>query len=146
MTKANPSIQIRSTKPKPLLTMITPGRRAYGEEWSKVTVTPNPDTGGYDVEREDTPAPAGNTPIIVPALGEMSIEMADYLLEYKRKDQEYRVSQGLPIRTTWTHEEINNIWHDWCEFKAKTLAGKTQSGPGGWAQRERVARRNNVRR
>lgn|SRR3990167_6591409 len=131
---------------KPILTMLTPGRRALGEAWSKVKIFANPDTGHYDVEREDSPAPADNTAIIVPQMGEMSVEMADYILEYKRKDQEYRVHHGNPIRTTWTFDEINQLWLDWCDFKKRHYKGQSVSGPGGWTQRERINRPSNIRR
>lgn len=140
------SIRLKRGKRKPVMSMITPGRRALGENWSKVTVFANPDTGAYDVEREDTPAPADNTAILVPMMGEMSLEMADYILEYKRKDQEYRVRHGNPIRTTWTFQEINQLWQDWCEFKRKHYEGQSISGPGGWSQRERINRPDNIRR
>lgn len=125
-------------KKNPIMTMIVPGRRSLGESWSKVTVTPNPDTGKYDVEREDTTAPANNTAIFVPALGNLSVEAADYILEYKRKDQEYRKARKLPARERWTHEDINKMFHEWIDFKSRHLQGKTVSGPGGWTQRERI--------
>ena len=128
-------------KGKPVMTMLTPGRRALGEKWSKVRVFADPDAGGYTVEREDSPAPADNTPILVPQMGEVSVEMADYILEYKRQDQEYRVRRGNPIRKTWTHKEINQLWFDWCEFKKKHYLGQSVSGPGGWTQRDRINRR-----
>lgn len=124
-------------KQNPLMTMIVPGQRAKGESWLKVTVTPNPDTGKYDVKREETSAPACNTAIFVPALGNLSWEAVDYILEYKRKDQEYRKAHKLPLRQNWSYEDINKMFHDWIEFKKRHLEGKTVSGPGGWTQRER---------
>ena len=122
---------------KPLMHMLIPGRRALGETWSKVTITPTPE-GKYDVKREDTSAPADNTAIFVPALGNLSIEAADYILEKKRKDQEYRKSNNLPVKRGWTQDEISALFHDWLRFKTKAFKGQTVSGPGGTTQREKV--------
>ena len=119
--------------------MLVPGRRALGEDWSKVTIYAD-DNGEYRTVREDTTAPAENCAIFVPAMGNMSYEAVDYLLEYKRKDQEYRKTHNLPIKKGWTKAEIEQLFYDWCEFKAKALAGKTVSGPHLWAQRERIQR------
>ena len=127
-------------KKKPIMTMITPGRRALGEQWSKVTVVANPDTDRIEVEKEETPAPADNTAIFVPALGNLSIEAADYILEYKRKDQEYRKAHNLPIKRGWTQTEITELFQEWMRIKIKWFKGQSVSGPGGWTQREKVSR------
>lgn len=119
------------------MSMIVPGRRALGEDWSKVSVYANADTGGYDVEREDTPAPAENVAIFVPGMGNLSYEAVDYLLEYKRKDQEYRKSHNLPIKRGFSYEEINKLFHDWIELKIKRFKGQTHSGPTATYQREK---------
>ncbi len=120
------------------MSMIVPGRRSLGEDWSKVSIFANPDTGGYDVEREDTPAPAEKCAIFVPAMGNLSWEAVDYLLEFKRKDQEYRKTHNLPIKRGWTYDEINNLFHDWVEMKLRNFKGQTVSGPGGTNQREKI--------
>ena len=116
--------------------MITPGRRSLGEDWSKVSIFITPE-GHYEVEREDTTAPADNAAIIVPAMGNLSIEAADYILERKKKDQEYRKSHNLPIRRGYSAKEINQLWQDWMELKKKRFKGQTQSGPAQTFQRER---------
>ena len=123
-------------KRNPVMSMIIPGRRALGEEWSKVSIYPN-ENGGYDVEREDTPAPAENVAIFVPAMGSMSYEAVDFLLEYKRKDQEYRMAHGQPIKRGWSYEEVNKLFQDWIELKAKRFKGQTQSGPTQTFQRSK---------
>ena len=120
----------------PIVTMITPGRRSLGEDWSKVSIYVTPE-GHYEVEREDTAAPADNCAIIVPAMGNLSIEAADYILERKRKDQEYRKSHKQPIRKGWSKQEVNQLWQDWMELKQKRFKGQTQSGPKQTFQRER---------
>lgn len=123
------------SKLNPVVSMILPGRRSLGEDWSKVHIFANPDTGGYDVEREDTTAPADNCMIFVPALGNLSYEAVDYILEYKRKDQEYRKAHNLPIRRGVSQAEISKLFHDWIELKLKRFRRQTFSGPSGWAQR-----------
>lgn len=128
-------------KQNPVMTMIVQGRRALGEDWNKVTVTPNVETGQYDIEREPTAAPPDNTAIFVPALGNLSIEAADYILEYKRKDQEYRRSNNLPVKRGWSEAEITRMFHEWLEFKKKMFKGQTQSGPKQTFQREKVRSR-----
>lgn len=134
------TIRIKKSKPmSPIISMITPGRRALGEKWSKVTVTPTPE-GGYDLHREDTPAPADNTPIFVPALNNLSAEMTDYILESQRKEAEYRARNPKRIRAEDDSARINRLWFDYMEWKQKMFKGQTVSGPGGTNQRERFTR------
>ena len=116
--------------------MVIPGRRALGEDWSKVSIYAN-ENGGYDVEREDATAPAENVAIFVPGMGNMSYEAVDYLLEYKKKDQEYRKAHNQPIKRGWTYDEINKLFHDWIELKLKRFKGQTHSGPTATYQREK---------
>src|SRR3990172_7398499 len=126
-------------KKNPVMSMIVPGRRALGEDWRKISVFPEED-GSYSLENEATTAPADNTPIFVPALGNLSYEAVDYILEYKRKDQEYRKMRGLPVKRGWNYQEINQIFYDWMEFKLKAASGQTVSGPALTVQREKVRR------
>lgn len=139
MTNTSPNVVVKKTPSKPVMSMIIPGRRAFGEKWSKVTV--GVDADGYTVEREDTEAPARKTPIFVPALGNISIEMTDYILEKTRHDQKYRVGKPRPSQQEIS-ERLNKMWLDWIEQKLRHFQGKTVSGPGGWTQRERGADRH----
>lgn len=120
-----------------IMHMLVPGRRAFGEGWSKVSIYANPETGSYDTEREDATAPAEDCAIFIPAMGNESVEAADYLLEYKKKDQEYRKAHNLPIKRGYSYEEINKLWQDWMELKIKRFKGQTQSGPAATFQREK---------
>lgn len=139
MTKANPGIHIKKGKKQnPVMTMIVPGRRSLGEDWSKVTVTPDADTGSYEVEREDTAAPPLGVPIFVPALGNVSLEMADYILERHRKEQEYKKNDPRRQHSPTLEAQIKQYWLDYIEQKLKAFKGITVSGPGGWTQRERT--------
>lgn len=124
----------------PVISLITPGRRAIGEKWSKVNIFADDSTGGYKVKREDTPAPAGNRPIVVPGLGNISIEMADFILEKQRHDQEEQVKEGRFDHSVDMENRIKQLWMEYMEWKVKMLEGKTVSGPYSWSQRERVNR------
>lgn len=124
----------------PVVSLITPGRRAIGEDWSKVNVFADDNTGGYRVEREDTPAPAGLRPIVVPGLGNISIEMADFILEKQRQTQEEQVKEGRFDHSVDMETKIKQLWMEYMEWKVKMLEGKTVSGPYSWSQRERVNR------
>ena len=121
-------------KQNPVMTMIIPGRRALGENWSKVNITID-ENGHYGVEREDTPAPATNVPIFVPGMGNISAEMADYILEWHRKEAEYKAKNPSRPRAETQTEQINRMWFDYLEWKKKMLRHQTFSGPAGWAQR-----------
>ena len=120
----------------PIMSMIVPGRRAMGEDWSKVTIRPDPDTGKYLVEREDTPAPADRTPIFVPGLGNVSVEMADFILQSQVELAKDRAKQ--PKRSeAEAKAEVNRLWQEYCEQKTRWFRGRTTVGPGGMHQRER---------
>src|SRR3990167_10497286 len=107
-------------KPNPLMTMVVPGRRAMGEQWSKVNIYPDPDTGAYIVEREDSAAPADQCPIFVPGMGNISLEMADFILDRSRDEAQTRAKQ--PKRDL--KAELNAAWQDFCEQKLRWDKGK----------------------
>ena len=120
---------------KPIMHMVVPGRRAFGEEWRKVTVAVENDKITV-TDNEATEAPPSNQPIFVPGLGNLSMEMADYILEQARHEQKYDVAKPKPSQEE-VHKEINRMWLDWIEQKLRWFKGQTVSGPGGWTQRER---------
>lgn len=118
-----------ANKQNPVATFITPGRRALGEAWRKVTIYPDPDTGKYIIDNEATEAPADNKAIIIPGMGNISIEMADYFLEWQRDKAKERAKR-LPTETDMrdTAQELNEAWHDYIEQKLRTFQGKTTIG------------------
>ena len=124
------------SKQNPVMTMIVPGRRAMGEDWSKVVIRPDPDTGTYLVEREATPAPADRSPIFVPGLGNISTEMADFILERSRDESSARAKRPRQSAAE-VKAEINRVWQDYCEQKLRGFQGRTTVGPAGMHQRER---------
>ncbi len=121
---------------KPVMSMITKGRRAYGEKWRKISITPNADTGKYDIDSTPTEAPADNKPIFVPGLGNISTEMADFMLERSRNDAIERAKKPKQSeKEVW--DEVNSAWHDFVAHKLKRLKGESQFGPSGNFQRDR---------
>lgn len=128
------AIHMKKSAPKPVMHMIVRGRRALGEEWRKVTIA-HDDDRVFVSENEATEKPVDDNPIFVPAMGNVSIEMADYILEYQRKEAEVRAKRGLP---DWlpTEAEINRMWQDYAEQRLRLFRGQTTIGPGGMSQRE----------
>lgn len=124
----------------PIVTLITPGRRALGESWSKVSVSWSPDERAYLLEREDHEAPADGRPIVVPSLGNASPDMINYILGYQMKEAEYREAEqqkSREQRRRETFEKVNRMWQDYMEDKLRWLKGQTTIGAGGFNQRER---------
>ena len=140
MTKADPHVQIAKGAPSnPIASLITPGRRALGEDWSKVHIGWDDDAGEYTVDREDTPAPADGKPIFVPALGNLSWEAVDFILEEQRKEAEYRKARGKQgMSDAELNVLLNRMWQDFVAIKLKHFRGESTVGAGGLFQRERV--------
>ena len=138
--------QINRAAPKqaPVMTMITHGRRSLGEAWRKINIYPDPDTGTYIIDNQPTEAPADNLPIFVPGMGNVSVEMADFILERSRHEAETRAKR--PRRSeaeVW--QEINEAWQDYMQQKLAWSKGRTTIGPGGAMQRERSPDRHGKR-
>lgn len=129
------NFKVKKAAPKPVMHMIVRGRRAYGEEWRKVTIS-HDDNDVFVAENEATEKPADENPIFVPAMGELSMDMADYLLEEQRKRSEDRAKRGLAEGLP-TDEEINRMWQDYAEQRLRLFKGQTTLGPGGMSQREK---------
>ena len=124
----------------PVMTMITHGRRSLGESWRKIVIRPTPE-GSYEIENEPTEAPADNTAIFVPGMGNISTEMADFVLERSRDRSRDRAKVSRQSQAEIT-KEINAAWHDYCEQKLAWFQGKTTVGAGGMHQRERMPDRH----
>ena len=137
MTKATPQVVIKEGhKPNPVMSMIIPGRRALGEDWSKVNVFAG--ENGYTSEREDTPAPADGKAIFVPGMGNVSTEMADFILEQQRHMAIERLRHPNRPDPRSEADRINAMWHDFVEQKLRAFKGQSTFGPGGHTQREKV--------
>lgn len=121
-------------KVTPVYTMITPGRRALGEDWSKVTIGHTDDQ--MTLEVEPTEAPASNRPIVVAHEGEM--EMIDYILTAARE----KAAQQAGLPELMTKEEkfklVNEAWQDYIGNKLRWMQGVSTIGAGGLVQRERT--------
>lgn len=141
MTKATPQVVIADSGPSnPIVTMVTPGRRAIGESWSKVSILWDSDERAYVLQREDAPAPADNQPIFVPALGNLSMQAVDFIIQSQQKEAEYRESEKVKSRDqkrkeNW--ERVNRMWQDYMEQKLRWMRGQTTVGAGGLFQRDK---------
>lgn len=125
-----------ANKQNPIISMIMPGRRSLGEGWRKINIHPDPDTGEYIIDNQPTEAPATKQPIFVPGLGNVSIEMTDYILEKKRDDAISRAK--LPRRSqAEVAKEVNALWHDYIEQRLRAFKGQTTIGLNGMTQREK---------
>ena len=142
MTKATPQVQVKKgADPNPIVTMVTPGRRALGESWSKVSIAWDSDERAYVINREESPAPADNLPIFVPGLGNLSMEAVDFIIQSQMKESQYPESSKSLTRAQRQkeqHERINRMWHDYIEQKLRWMRGQTTVGAGGLFQREKV--------
>ena len=121
---------------KPVISMIVPGRRALGETWSKVHIVPNADTGEYDVVREDAEQPSDNRPIFIVGLGNVGLDILEYALGDQREKAKTRAKRPREDLT----KELNHMWQDYVREKIEWFNGRSQFGPAGFTQREKVQR------
>lgn len=128
-------------KAKPVMKMITPGRRSYGEQWQEVTIGVHNDEVQV-LENRPAAAPPDNKPIYVPAMGNMEMEMVDFLMEGAAKRQEYGLKHPKQMSLAQFEAWLNTQWLDFCEQKLLWFKGRTNIGPGGIFQRETPGRTN----
>jgi hypothetical protein len=123
-----------ANKRPPVMTMITHGRRAHGEDWRKIVIYPDPESGAYLIDNKPTEAPADNKPIFVPGMGNLSVEMADFMLERSRDAARDRAKQ--PRRSQAEIEaELNAAWQDYMEQKLRAFKGQSSFGPAARVER-----------
>ncbi len=122
-------------KQKPIMKMVTQGRRSYGEDWQEITIGIRDDEVAV-IENIPTTAPAGGKPIYVPAMGNLSMEQVDFLIEGARKAQEYGSVHPSQMPLDEYKAWLNEQWQDYVEQKLKWLKGQTTLGPAGFNQRE----------
>ena len=134
---AHPRIK-NHAKITPQFTMVTPGRRALGEDWSKVVIGHTDDD--ITVEVTPTEAPANNIPIIVAHEGEM--EMIDYIVSAQRAKAEERGVQEGELSQQERFAAVNEAWHDYMQDKVRWLKGTSTIGAAGLIQRQRTNRSN----
>lgn len=124
-------------EPKPIVKMVTPGRRAYGEDWQEVTIAVDEAKDEIAVtDSRPTEAPPRGTPIYVNAFAEHEVPMVDFLLEGARKQQEYGLKNPRDMSDEEYAKWIQQVWLDYCEQKLMWFKGQTTLGPGGFYQRE----------
>lgn len=125
-------------KKNPVLRMVVPGPRALGVQWEEVTFRPSEDGGHIEVEKQATQAPANGMPHIIPAMGNLSSDEVDFILEGALKASEYESHR--PRRQPVTDAEVeawaNKLWHDYFEQKLRAFQGISTFGLGGHTQRQ----------
>ena len=126
---------IKKPKPKPVMKMITPGRRAYGEAWQEVTVAVDDDKVKV-IENRPAEAPPGGKPIYVPGMGNLNMDAIDFLIEGARKSQEYGKKHPRSMSEAEFSKWLNDRWMQFAEEKLKWFKGQSIYGPGGFTQRE----------
>lgn len=115
-----------ANKLNPIVSMIMPGRRSLGEGWRKVSIHPDPDTGNYLIDNEPTEAPAHNRTIMVPGLGNVTAEMADFMLEHMR--DKAKTPKARSLSKEEEAKQLNEAWQDYMEQKLRAFKGQTTVG------------------
>ena len=126
---------IKKPKPKPVMKMITPGRRSLGEDWQEVTIAVDDDEIKV-TENKATTAPPGGRPIYVPAMGAMEMEAVDFLIAGARESQKERGRHPRQMSPAEYARWLNHQWLDFCSQKLAWFRGQSVYGPGGSTQRE----------
>lgn len=139
-----PEIIVRKNEDVPVVKMITPGRRALGEDWSEVTIAHD----GNEIHVTSVPheAPADGKAIIVPTQGKRNDSMTDFILDKYMGLAAERAAHPQPAMSpAERYALMNKWWMDYLENKIRHLRGQSTFGPGGFTQRQRVNRPRNVR-
>ena len=123
---------IKPDAPKQMLSLVTPGRRALGETWSKVVISTTP--GGLTMRREDAEAPADGSAIVACA-GSDSV-YADYIIEAQFAKARERSVQPHELTEQEKFDAINEAWQAFMEQKVRRLRRQSSFGAGGAFQRD----------
>ena len=135
------NFKVKKPKSKPVMKMITPGRRSLGEGWREVTVAVDDDQIKVTENRAAAPPPGGR-PIYVPAMGNLEMDAVDFLIEGARKSQEYNQKHPRQMSLAEYDKWLNEQWQAFVEQKLKWFKGQTTLGPGGFYQRETPGRKH----
>jgi hypothetical protein len=131
--------KILKSKPKaPIMKMVVPGPRALGIQWEEVTLRPSEDGGHIETERQATAAPATGLAHIIPAMGNLSSEEVDFILEGSLKASEYesRKPRRQPVTDAEIQQMVQQMWLDYMEQKIRAFDGRSTFGLGGHTQRQ----------
>lgn len=123
---------IKPDAPKQMLSLITPGRRAYGEQWTKVVLSTTPE--GLTMRREDAPAPADGSAIV--ACAGADTEYANYIIEAQFEKAKARAVQPHELSYEEKYAAVNEAWMAYMEQKIRRLKRQSSIGPGGTFQRD----------
>ncbi len=131
--------KILKGKPKaPVFDGIMPGPRALGRPWERVTVRPSDDGGKLVTTYEKAEAPATGMPHMIPAMGNLSTEEVDFIMEGALKASEYesRHPKREPVTEKRIQEMVQQMWMDYLQQKIYAYEGRSTFGPGGHTQRQ----------
>lgn len=127
-------------RPKaPILKMVVPGRRDLGGSgWEEVTLRPSDDGATIETERNATEAPATGLPHIIPAMGNLSTEEVNFIMEGSLKASEYesRHPRRQPVTDKEIQKMVQQMWMDYMEQKLRAFKGTSTFGLGGHTQRQ----------
>lgn len=130
----------RKPKPKaPIMKLVVPGRRDLGGSgWEEVTIRPSDDGGKIETERNETEAPATGFAHVIPAMGNLSTEEVNFIMEGALKSSEYesRHPRRQPITEAEIQAKVQQMWMDYMEQKIYAYEGKSTFGSGGHTQRQ----------
>lgn len=131
---------IKRKKPKPVASIVMPGRRALGEGWQQVSIAIDDDKPVLMTRPVE--APPENRPIFVPAMGALEMEAIDFIMDGAR----YQQSQGRRHPSLMSPREyqkwIQERWLAFVEQKVRAFKGQSTFGPGGHTQRESLGIEN----
>jgi len=133
MTKAQPSIHVRA-KREQMGSIIVPGRRSLGEQWTRLNISHDADQI-YVTNEGAAEAPESGR---ITAVAAHEVEYTNYVLEAMQEKalEARRNPQGM------SEEEktklLNELWMGYIEQRLKLLKGQSQFGPSGMTQRQRV--------
>lgn len=127
---------IKKPPVKPIVKMVTPGRRSEGEDWREITIGIQDDKVQV-VDNQPTSAPPEQRPIVVAGLGGMEMAAVDFLMEGARKTQAEKGKHPRDMSPAEYTKWLNETWWAFCDQKLKWFKGQTNIGPAGIFQREK---------
>lgn len=117
---------------EPIVTLIMPGRRALGEQWTKLTIGQQNGEMTYDTAPSERPADGK----AIMAVAGADAEYARYIVEAQMEKAQERAVAPQELTAEERFEALNMAWQDFCEQKLRAFKGQTTIGPGGMSQRE----------
>lgn len=132
MTKANPNIHI-PTKRDTWGSIVVPGRRALGEQWTRLDISHDKDQVYVTNEGSAETPPDGKVQVVASE----DAEYTNYILSALPEKIGERMSNPQEMSIEERTKLINDLWQDYWEQKLKEGRAASQFGPGGATLRQR---------